>query len=142
MVGAGALASVAAAGLARAGEHQHGQHDHAKHATANPQLLDALATCITRSEQCIWHCLVTFQEGDNTLAVCAQKVHETIAICTAMATVVASNSSYARDLARVCMAACQDCSDECEKHAKTHQECRACMESCDEVVKRLKPLVA
>ena len=78
----------------------------------------------------------------TTLAACARKVQETLAICQALSYLAASNSPYLEETAKVCLAACQDCSKECEKHAEKHAECRDCMEACDDVVAKLKKLVA
>lgn len=138
LVGAGALASVAVGSSAFAA----GKHDHATHAPKRPKLLESLEACTTTGRLCISHCLVTFQEGDTSLAACAAKVHEMMAVCSAMETLVASNSSYAEGMARVCIEACKDCAAECKKHADEHRECRDCMEACRAVVPLLKELAA
>ena len=113
LVAAGALATLAAAGPASAA----GEHDHSTHAPKSPELLDALEARDSKGLRCVSHCLVSFQEGDTSLADCAAKVHEMLAACSAMATLVASNSSYAAGMAKVCAEVCTDCAAECKKHA-------------------------
>ena len=80
---------------------------------------------------------MSFQEGDTTLARCAAKVHEMVAVCTAMETLVGRNSSYVSAMTDVCVEVRRDCAAECKEHADTHSECRACMEACDAVVAAL-----
>lgn len=132
-VGAGVLTSMIAGQSAFAAE----GHDHSMHAPKNPGLLEVLERCSSAGRLCIAHCLVSFQEGDTSLADCAAKVHEMLALCEAMETLVGSNSSYVSAMTNVCVEACRDCATECKKHADMHSECRACMEACDAVVAKL-----
>lgn len=138
LAGAGALATLAAGGSALAA----GEHDHAGHAPKRPALLQALEDCTSTGRLCVAHCLVTFEEGDTSLAVCARKVHEMMAVCAAMETLVASNSGHVAGMAKVCADVCEECAAECKKHAKTHRECRECMEACDRLIPKLKELAA
>jgi Cys-rich four helix bundle protein (predicted Tat secretion target) len=140
LVAAGALAaaaSVASGGTARAAE-----HEHSAHALERPELLSALESCTSSGRLCIHHCLARFREGDTSLAACAAKVNEMLAVCSAMTTLVASNSSYVKGMAGTCSKVCEDCSAACREHAEKHKECRDCMEACDRVVAALKKLVA
>ena len=41
-------------------------------------------------------------------------------------------------MAKSCVAVCEDCAAECEKHAKMHRECRECMEACNRLLPELK----
>lgn len=138
LVGAGALATVAAAGSASAAT----GHEHAKHAPQRPALLEALEDCNATGLRCISHCLVAFGEGDTTLAACAGSVHEMMAVCSAMATLTASNSSHSAALAKVCAQICEACAAECRKHAEMHRECRDCMEACEAVLPQLEMAAA
>jgi Cys-rich four helix bundle protein (predicted Tat secretion target) len=139
LVAAAAFASASlAGGSAWAAE----KHDHATHAPQDPKLVEALEACNSTGRLCVSHCLASFREGDTALAACAAKVHEMLAVCSAMSTLAASNSTYAPGMAAICAKVCQDCSAECKKHAAEHQECKACMEACDRVVPLLKQLMA
>jgi Cys-rich four helix bundle protein (predicted Tat secretion target) len=138
LAAAGALGSVAAGGSAFAAGHD----DHSAHGSQRPELSSALAACAATGEICVAHCLASFKSGDTTLADCATKVHEMLAVCSAMSTLVAGNSSHTRGLATVCVAVCEDCSAACRKHAKEHRECADCMKACDAVLPELKKLAA
>jgi len=138
LVAAGALASLAAVGPVAAKE----AHDHSKHAPRGSVLLEELERCDLSGRLCLSHCFVSFSEGDTSLAQCAVKVHEMMAVCRAMSTLVASDSTYVRGMARVCIDACRDCAAECEKHAKMHRECGDCAEACEAVIPSLKKLAA
>lgn len=149
LVAAGALASVAGAGAAAAASHHDdathaaaGAHDHAAHAPRRPDLLRAVEACSSTGRRCVSHCLVTFREGDTSLADCAAAVHEMVAVCAAMETLLASNSSQVPGLAKVCLDTCETCAAECEKHAAKHQECRECQEACEALIPKLRQIAA
>ena len=112
-------------------------HDHSKHSAQLPDVLDATNKCLDKGQRCIAHCLVSFKEGDVTLAECASKVHEMQAICGGFSYLLAANSEYAKAYASVCAKVCKDCEDECLKH-KEHIECKACAEACADLVDQIK----
>ncbi|MDJ0848059.1 MAG: Csp1 family four helix bundle copper storage protein [Myxococcota bacterium] len=138
LIGAGALATLAATSPALGA----GRHDHATHAPRHPALLGALEACTSTGRLCVSHCLVTFREGDTSLAACAAKVHEMMAVCDALTELVAANSTHVASMASVCTAVCKECSAECEKHAEKHRECKACMEACDRLLPELAKVAA
>jgi Cys-rich four helix bundle protein (predicted Tat secretion target) len=112
-------------------------HDHTKHSAQIPDLLDAVNDCLDKGQRCIAHCLVSFKEGDISLADCAAKVHEMEAICRAFSYLLSANSSYVKAYAGICEKACKDCEAECLKH-KEHIECKACADACSNVVDQIK----
>ena len=134
LLGMSAVAGMAYAGSAVAASKE---HDHSKHSTQLTDLMDAVNNCTDKGRRCISHCLVSFQEGDTELADCASKVHEMMAVCGGFAYLVASNSSYIKDYARVCEKVCADCAEECRKHEK-HIECEACANACDDIIDAIK----
>ncbi len=134
LMGLGAMAAVATSGAATAAMPE---HDHSKHTAQLPDILDAANQCVDKGQRCIAHCLVTFQEGDTSLADCASKVHEMQAVCDAFSYLLAANSEYVKSYADICMTVCQDCETECKKHEK-HIECNACAEACAELVDQIK----
>lgn len=140
LLGAGALAAGVAGGTALAADHA--GHRHEDHAPRHPELLDAVNACIDKGQRCIAHCLVSFREGDTTLAACAAKVHEMEAICQAFSYLLAANSSYGKDMAAICRTACADCEQECRKHADEHLECKECADACKRLVERLSKTAA
>lgn len=108
-------------------------HDHSKHTAQQPDVLSAANTCLDKGQRCIAHCLVSFTEGDTSLADCAMKVHEMQEICGAFSYLLAANSSYVKEYSVICEKVCTDCAKECRKHEQ-HHECRACAEACDDIV--------
>ena len=131
------LGAGAALGLSGAAFSAMPGHDHSKHAPRHGDLLDAVNVCLDKGQRCIAHCLVSFREGDVTLADCASKVHEMQAICAAFSYLLAANSEYLEASYRVCETVCSDCARECRKHDE-HHECRACAEACEGVVDAIK----
>lgn len=148
LIGAGAAATVLASGTAHSEEHSahkmgdHAGHRHEDHAPKHSNLLDTVNNCLDKGQRCISHCLVSFREGDTTLAVCASKVHEMEAICEGFSYLVASNSIYLKEYAKVCKTACKDCEKECRKHEEQHTECKECAEACEQIVKAIDKAIA
>ena len=134
LLGMSAVASMAYAGSVSAASKE---HDHSKHSTQLTDLMDAVNNCTDKGRRCISHCMVSFTEGNTELAECASKVHEMMAVCGGFAYLVASNSSYIKDYARVCEKVCADCAKECRKHEK-HIECDACANACDDIIDAIK----
>ena len=134
LLGMGAMASAAYAGAAMSAMPG---HDHSKHSTQLPELLDAANNCVDKGQRCITHCLVSFREGDISLAECASKVHEMQAICSAFSYLLAANSEYVKAYAGICEQVCTDCEKECLKH-KEHIECKACADACANLVDQIK----
>lgn len=130
--GAGAIGAALAGGLAYAADGS--SHEHAHHAPTHPDALDAANQCSQTGRLCLAHCLVSFEEGDTTLATCAQSVHNMISLCDSFAAQVASNSKYIDGIATVCRTACEDCEKECRKHEDDHVECKQCAAACAKLV--------
>ena len=55
-------------------------------------------------------------------------------VCTATVGVISRPGAYDADVAKpllqACVAICQSCGDECERHAQHHAHCRVCAEAC------------
>jgi len=134
LLGVGAMASAAYAGATMSAMPG---HDHSKHSTQLPELLDASNNCVDKGQRCITHCLVSFREGDISLAECASKVHEMQAICSAFSYLLAASSEYVKAYAGICEQVCTDCEKECLKH-KEHIECKACADACANLVDQIK----
>ena len=134
LLGMGAAAAMAYAGSAGAAMKE---HDHSKHATQNTTLMDAVNNCNDKGRKCVAHCMVSFVEGDTELAKCASKVQEMLAVCGGYSYLVASNSSYIKDYAKVCEKVCNDCAKECREHEE-HVECRNCAQACHDLIDAIK----
>lgn len=134
LLGMSAAATMAYAGSATAAMKG---HDHSKHATQLTDLMDAVNNCTDKGRRCISHCMVSFVEGDTELAECASKAHEMMAVCGGFAYLVASNSTYVKEYAKICERVCEDCEKECKKHEE-HKECKACADACADVIDAIK----
>lgn len=140
-----AMAGTALAGRAVAAEHQHDMsgmsHDMAHHHDA-PYAALALAAsdCLQKGQACLSHCLVLLGEGDKAMAGCAQSVNQMLALCAAVQQLANQNSKQLSRVAAIAMDACQQCEDECKKHADKHAVCKACGESCAACYKECKKL--
>ena len=135
LLGMSAAATMAYAGAVPAAASK--EHDHSKHSTQLPELMDAVNGCNDKGRRCVAHCMVSFTEGDTELAACASKVQEMLSVCGGFSYLVASNSSYTKEYARVCEKVCSDCAKECRKHEK-HIECEACANACDDLIDAIK----
>lgn len=124
-----AMAGVLVSPAFAADDHAHHGHDHA---AANPhaKLAETALDCVKTGDACLAHCFQSFQAGDLTLAACAQKVDELLAVCRALAKLAANGSPQLAAYAKVAQLVCRDCEKECRKHADKHATCKACAESC------------
>lgn len=115
---------------------ENSDHDHSKHSSKYTSVLDASSNCTDKGHRCIAHCLAAWKDGNLDLAECAIKVNETIAVCGAFSTLLASNSMYLKNYASICRSVCEDCAEECHKH-DDHLECKECGDACDELIKEI-----
>lgn len=144
----GAAALAALVGDALAAEHDHAkmQHDHAAMGHGdmkNPylKLIQTSGDCIQKGQLCIDHCLMLLADGDKDMAACARSVHQMLALCGALQQLASYQSKQVKPLAKVAMAMCKDCEDECRKHEKKHAACHDCAESCAACYKECKLIV-
>ena len=136
VMGAGmlALTGLAAAEKLAAEEtpHVHGSH--------HKSLANAAGTCVANGQSCLDHCLHLLGEGHKEFAACATSVTQMLSLCTALQELANQDSKYLAKLASAAMDACQDCEEECRKHADTHETCKRCGESCAACYKECKQL--
>lgn len=112
-------------------------------AAGGDSLLADLSKCIENGKVCQAHCIEEMAKGNKDMAKCNRTIHDMLAVCEAMHSLVAYKSDRAKELAAVCIKACQVCADACEEHKshwahKMHLECKACHEACVAVIKTLK----
>ena len=113
----------------------------AEQASANPALVKALRACETAGTTCLNHCVRLTRAGDKSIAECMRSVQAMLPVCTALRQLAGQDARRLRDLARVCMAVCSDCEDECRKHEFHHVECRNCAEACAATVRECKAVI-
>ena len=143
LLGSVALASAAFMGRAQATEMKmnHNHHDMTA-MLANASLVATAADCIQKGQVCLNHCLFLLGQGDKEMAACAKSVNQMLALCGALQQLANQESTYLPKLATLAMDACKKCEDECKKHAKKHEACKACGESCVACAKECKKIAA
>ncbi len=117
-------------------------NEHMHHSNSNSGLVDTALDCVKTGQACLGHCLDLFKQGDNSVADCADKVTEMLAMCTALSQMASYNSKHLASFAKVCASVCKDCKKACEKHAKKHKACKACAESCEHCIKACEKVAA
>jgi Cys-rich four helix bundle protein (predicted Tat secretion target) len=113
----------------------------AEPATANPALVSAAARCDSVGTICLNHCIRLTRAGDKSIADCMRAVQAMLPVCRAIRQLAGQDARRLKDMARVCMAVCSDCEDECRKHEFHHVECRNCAEACAAMVRECKVVI-
>ena len=124
---------LAAAGNAVFAAEDHAGHQHTvhKHTQKNQSLIDAAANGVKIGQACLQHSLEMLSEGENKgMAVCAMRVTDMIAACTAIEQLANYHSPHLPKMARVVMDICSDCEKECRKCEKEMEICKLTAESC------------
>lgn len=96
---------------------------------ADPLTASAL-DCVGTAEECLTHCLESLSKGDDSLKHCAVTVRDTITACEALAGFAAAKSAHLAAYIPVCKKICEDCLEECKKHAGHHEVCKRCADAC------------
>lgn len=145
------LKTVGAAGLAvlvsdawadREGHDHQAKHDHSSMKNPFGKLIAATSDCISKGQLCVDHCLMLLADGDTGMAGCARSVHQMLALCGALQQLASLNSEHIKPLAKVALAACKNCEEECRKHEKDHAVCKDCAEACAACQKECKAVSA
>ncbi len=127
VIGTGMLAFAA---LAAARKVAAEESPHAHHGSHHKALADAAGTCVANGEACLHHCLDLMGDGHKELGGCAKSVTQMLSLCGALQNLANQDSKHLVKLASVALDACQDCEEECKKHAEQHEVCKRCGESC------------
>jgi hypothetical protein len=104
--------------------------------SVDPALLAAAIDAINDCAQaCIADTDADLGEQDITEMVrCIRLCLECADVCAATGGVISRPASYdaevARPLLQACVAICNSCGDECERHAHMYAHCRVCAEAC------------
>jgi Cys-rich four helix bundle protein (predicted Tat secretion target) len=131
---------IALAGLSAAGDLGAQQTPHV-HTSTHKALADAAGTCVAAGQACVHHCLELLGTGHPEMAACAKSVTQMLTLCDALQDLANQDSKYLVKLAGVSMEACQDCEEECKKHADKHDVCKHCAEACAVTYRECKQLV-
>jgi hypothetical protein len=122
---------------------------------SGPDIVDVdagvLAAAIGALDDCAQACTA---DVDHDLS--EPRVHELVRcirlcldcadICTAAERVTSRQTEHdatvTRPLLEACVAICERCGDECEKHARMHEHCRVCAEACRRCEQACRRLLA
>lgn len=137
VIGAGVLALGGVAIASAAAEES--THEH-HHGVAHASLAKTAGACVSDGQACLNHCLDLLGSGHKELAACAKSVSQLVSICGALQDLAIQDSKYLTKVAGVAMEACQDCEEECKKHADKHEACKRCGEACAACYKECKQL--
>jgi Cys-rich four helix bundle protein (predicted Tat secretion target) len=91
---------------------------------------DAAAACVTTGEDCLRHCLGMSAMKDTSMAACEMATLEVIAVCRALQTLAAINSTFTPAFARQVAAVCEACEKECQPFITKVLECKASFDAC------------
>ena len=94
--------------------------------------IDALSDC---AQACDADADADLAEPDlSEMVRCIRLCLDCAEICRATVSVTSRQTDWeatvTRPLLAACLASCQSCGEECERHAQTHEHCRVCAEAC------------
>ena len=142
---AGSAAIIAAASTAFAKDDHASHQDNMDMAMSMPSvpqnLIDAAYNCVKAGQACLNHSLSSFATGDTMLANCARMTDQMIVGCATLAKLATAGSAHLHEAVRLALVLCQDCENECKKHAEMHRTCKACAESCAVIIQRCKNIL-
>lgn len=124
----------------KAKEHKGAHHHHHGPHVILTDISGAALACVQQGELCQQHCFELLKSGDSSIADCAARVHETLAVCSALSSLAISNSPHLNAFSKVCVSICEDCESECLKHADKHRECKSCAQACNDCIKACQKL--
>jgi Cys-rich four helix bundle protein (predicted Tat secretion target) len=127
--------AVVAAGASRLLAEDHSHH----HTTASPLARSAL-DCVETGRLCLTHCNDALASGDKTMIECARTVRDMVAVCSMLNELASSRSRHLKQLLPGCRAVCQNCLDECKKHAARHAICKECANKCQACLDEMKKI--
>ena len=96
------------------------------------EALDSLDDCI---QACIVDTDADLSESDlGDMVKCIRLCLQCTDVCAATRSYLGRPAEFdarvARPLLEACIALCESCGDECERHGRMHAHCRVCAEAC------------
>lgn len=92
--------------------------------------LTTLDKCIAECNHCFSACLK--EEDVKKLARCIQLTRDCADVCQLTAKLLQSGSEVSSDALKLCIAVCEACREECNRHASKMQHCKDCADACRE----------
>lgn len=140
--GAVAASAAIAAGSSSSVLASTNDHKHMHHSNPNSAVIDTALDCVKNGQACLDHCIELFKMGDISVANCADKVTEMLAMCTALSQMASYQSKHLASFAKVCAVVCKDCKKACDEHADKHQACKDCADSCKKCIEACERIAA
>jgi len=96
-------------------------------------LIQTLHSCAAHCNHCSDACLSETEV--KPMVNCIKSCRECQLICEATASLLAQGSAFSKEMAALCIKACNLCAEECSSHQHMHCEecakhCRDCAEAC------------
>ncbi len=107
-------------------------HQHAQ------SCIEACVGCMQECDRCFNACVS--EPNANEMADCIRLDRECAEMCWITIAFISQGSKLMNDLARRCIAACDACATECEKHDMEH--CRRCAAACRDCAKECRLLTS
>lgn len=118
-------------------------HQHTHEANKYRGLIDAAANSVKNGQACISHGLVMLSQREyKDMAICAMRVGDMVAACTAIGQLANNNSPNLVKMAKVVMDICKDCEKECRKFEKEEETCKQTADSCVACFNECKKITA
>lgn len=111
------------------------EKDHQHHDSA---LAGVAGDTANIGKKCLTHCIDQLSSGNKSMTDCAHSVRDMITACTALSGFAAANSKHLAGYLPVCKKICEECREECLKHAKHHAICKECADACDRCLDAMK----
>jgi len=111
---------------------------HHHHGPSNANLVKSSSGCTASGNACIAHCLILLGNGDAEMAECAKSVQLMMPMCQAVGYHAAANSKHLKDMVKICQNVCEECEKACREHEDKHAECKACANSCSDMIDACK----
>lgn len=129
-VATGGLMLAAAGNTVFAAEKTKPAHQHV-HGNKYQGLIDAAADSVKKGQACMSHGLEMLSQREyKEMAICAMRVSDMVAACTAIGQLASNNSPNLVKMAKVVMDVCKDCEKECRKFEKEEEICKQTADSC------------
>jgi Cys-rich four helix bundle protein (predicted Tat secretion target) len=136
LIGAAAVSATVATNALAGEQHHHHQ------VNKNTGLIATAMDCIQTGDACLAHCFELVKGKDTSMADCMNMVADMLPMCTALSKLASTQSTHLGDLAKLCIAICDDCEKECRKHADKHVECKECANACTDFIRECKKIAA
>jgi Cys-rich four helix bundle protein (predicted Tat secretion target) len=112
------------------------------HAPKYKAVEESSEACVASGEDCLRHSMGMWAMKDTTMAACTNAIIQLVAVCRALHTLAAMNSSFTPDFAKNAATMCDAAAKECQPFYSKYLECKVCADSCRKCAEECRKLVA